>query len=97
MTKPQDIELVISAVHSLIPGVIVVRMHRSHPADNDGLWWFRLPGASRDIQLESPTYNCPFLVENDDMTSISERYTAHSVADAVSAVVPYLRFTFSAL
>ena len=91
MSKPHDIEAVISGVRSLIPSVIVVQMQQSHPADDDGLWWFRLPGVSRDIQIESSTYDCPFLVEHSDMASTSEAITAHSVPEAVFSVVSYLR------
>ena len=91
MSKPHDIEAVISGVRLQLPAVAVVQMHQSHPADDAGLWWFRLPGVSRDIQLESSTYDCPFLVEHDDMASTSEALTAHSVSEAVSFVVSYLR------
>lgn len=91
MSEPHDIEAVISGVRSQLPAVAAVQMHRTHPADDDGLWWFRLPGSSRDIQLESSTYDCPFVVEHSDMTSTSEALTAHSVSEAVSFVVSYLR------
>ncbi len=41
---PNDIDRVISGVKTKIPEVYVVQMHKSHPADDDGLWWFRIPG-----------------------------------------------------
>src|SRR4051812_16251057 len=91
MSKPHHIEAVIRGVRSALPNVEVVQMHPTHPADDDGLWWFRLPGISKDIQLESSTYDCPFIVEHDDMASTSEALTAHSVPEAVSFVVSYLR------
>src|SRR4051812_10840385 len=91
MSKPHDIEAVISAVRSAFPNVRVVQMHKTHPADDDGLWWFRLPGVTRDIQIESPTYGCPFIVEHDDMKASTDAITVHSVPDAVSAVVSYLQ------
>jgi len=96
MSKPHDIEAVITEVRSEVPSVLVVQMHQTHPADDDGLWWFRLPGVSRDIQLESSTYDCPFLVEHDDMRSSAEAFRAHSVSEAVSSVVSYLRSISSA-
>jgi hypothetical protein len=96
MSKPHDIEAVISGVQSQLPAVAVVQMHQTHPADDDGLWWFRLPGVSRDIQLESSTHDCPFLVEHSDRASTSEALTAHSVPEAVSFVVSYLRSISSA-
>ena len=91
MSKPHDIEAVIDGVRAVVPYVVVVQMHRTHPADDDGLWWFRLPDISRDIQLESSTYDCPFIVEHDDMASSSQALTAHSVPEAVAAVVSYLQ------
>lgn len=91
MRKAHDIEAVIDRVRAAVPTVTVVQMHRTHPADDDGLWWFRLPDISRDIQLESATYDCPFLVEHSDMASSSDAFRVHSVPDAVAAVVAYLQ------
>ncbi len=91
MNKQHDIENVISGVRAEFPIVEVVQMPKTRPADDDGLWWFRLSNVSRDIQLESPTYNCPFWVEHSDMASSSEAFTAQSVSETVSAVVCYLR------
>lgn len=90
MNKSRDIEAVIEGVRAAIPSVIVVQLDQPHPADDNGLWWFRLRGLSRDIQLESSTYDCPFLVEHSDMASTSEAITVHSVPEAVSSVVSYL-------
>src|SRR5260221_9932167 len=50
---PNDIDRVISGVKTKIPEVYVVQMHKSHPADDDGLWWFRIPGIAKNIQVES--------------------------------------------
>ena len=91
MNKSHDIESVISGVRSAFPTVQVVQTRRTHPADDDGIWSFRLPDASRDIQLESSTYDAPFLVEHSDMASTSDAFSAQSVAEAVSAIVSYLR------
>ena len=91
MSKSHDIEAVIDGVRSMLPAVIVVPVHQPHPADDDGLWFFRLPDIRRDIQIESSTHDCPFLVEHSDMTSSSEAFTAASVSEAVAAVVSYFR------
>ena len=66
-------------------------MDRRSPADDNGLWWFRLPGITKDIQIESSTYDCPFLIEHDDMRSSREAIQSHTVEEAVAAVVSYLR------
>jgi hypothetical protein len=91
VSKPHDIEAIISGVRSAVPNVEITQMHRTHPADDDGLWWFRLPQVSRNIQIESSTYDCPFIVEHNGMTSDGEASRACSVAEAVSAIVDYLR------
>ena len=49
---PRDIDQVITLVRERIQEVNIVQMHKTHPSDDDGLWWFRLPGVKKDIQLE---------------------------------------------
>ena len=53
--------------------------------------WFRLPGVSSDIQIESSTYDCPFYIEHDDMASSAEALKVYSVSEVTAAVVSYLR------
>lgn len=84
----RDIEKIVEEVRRLVPAVQVVQMHKCHPADDDGLWWFRLPGLKPDIQIESSTGNCPFLIEN---TLTQTRLTAKTVEEVVDAVTSYLR------
>jgi hypothetical protein len=48
-----DVEAVIAGVQKIIPEIKVVQMHKTHEADDDGLWWFRLPDVKEDIQIES--------------------------------------------
>ncbi len=59
-------------------------------ADDDGLWFFSLPGIAKDIQLESPFGVCPFIVEHSDLKISTEAQTARSVEKAVEKVVAYL-------
>ncbi|WP_050027518.1 hypothetical protein [Verrucomicrobium sp. BvORR034] len=92
MMEHHDIDAVVKVVRSAIPQVEVVQLQVSHPgADDDGLWWFRLPAVARDIQIESSTYNCPFFMEHSDMKSSSEAVIAHTVEQAATFVVSYLR------
>jgi hypothetical protein len=86
----RDIDRVIALVRGRLPSVSVVQWHKTHPGDDDGIWWFRLPGVERDIQLESSFGTCPFLVEHDDMRSTAEQWRAASVEQAAEAVVGYL-------
>jgi hypothetical protein len=87
----RDIEVIIDRVKSRVPGVTVSQLTVKHPGvDDDGLWFFSFPGVSRDIQLESSTGKCPFLVEHSDMKATSEAKTARSIEEAVDEVVAYL-------
>jgi hypothetical protein len=87
----RDIERVIALVRDRLPSVSVVQWHKKHPGDDDGIWWFRLPGVEHDIQLESSDGACPFLVEHDDMKSTAEACHAETIEQATEAVVEYLR------
>jgi len=91
VSRPHDIEAIISGVRSALPNVEVVQLNQTHPADDDGLWWFRLSGVERDIQLESSSYDCPFLVEHDGMKATSDAFVAQSNSQPIDAVVSYLR------
>jgi hypothetical protein len=88
---PHDIGVVIADVRRLIPEVEVVQLQTTHAADDDGLWWFRLPGVAEDIQVESSSYDCPFLVEHDSMKKSDGAVTCPSVEVTVSTVVSYLQ------
>lgn len=85
-----DIETIIAELRLAIPEVQVVQMHKTHAGDNDGLWWFRLPGVEEDIQIESSSYDCPFIVEHDSMKSSGEAMRCHTTAEVVLAVASYL-------
>jgi len=57
-----DIDRVIDRVKAESGRVSVVQHQNVWPADDEGVWVFRLPEVGRDIQLESSTGMCPFLV-----------------------------------
>ena len=86
----RDIDRIIQQVKEQLPEVDVVQLQKIHPADDDGIWWFRLPGIDKDIQIESSYGNCPFIVETDELCCEQAR-NAESVDDAVKMVVEYLR------
>lgn len=85
-----DADRVIDRIKTQIPDVSVIQMHKSLPADDDGLWWFRIPETDKDIQIESSTYNLPFLIEHSDMATSSEALTSHSIEETVQIVIDYL-------
>ena len=94
----RDVDLIIERVKQRVPDAEVWQHRVPNPgADDDGLWFFTVPGAARtryrgskSIQIESSYGVCPFLVEHDDMTSASEAETARTVDEAVEKIVDYL-------
>jgi hypothetical protein len=61
-------------------------MEKYHPADDDGPWWFRLPGKTKDIQIESSTGSCPFLIESRDDKSSTDATTGDTVEEVVQKI-----------
>lgn len=85
----RDIDQIIQQVTQRIPKVVVTQLKVKYPADDDGLWWFSIPGTEREIQIESSYGACPFLVESHEQSS-SEALRASTVAEAVRLIVAYL-------
>jgi hypothetical protein len=80
----RDIEQIIKRITAEHPGVRVRQLPVAHPgADDDGLWFFKLPAGEFEVQLESPDGMCPFLIETDQS---DQRTTATSVDTALDHV-----------
>jgi hypothetical protein len=87
----RDIDHIIEQVSQRLPGVKVQQHWVKNPkVDDDGIWWFYLPGFKKDIRIESSNGMCPFMVEHDDMKSTSEAEFAVTIEDAVEMVTAYL-------
>jgi len=86
----RDVDRIIDAVARELPDVGVVQWWGVWPADDEGLWYFDLPGVRERIQIESSEGACPFLVEHDGMRA-GGGWTARTVGEAVRMVVDYLR------
>jgi hypothetical protein len=81
----RDIDSVVRLIREAYPDISAEQLRVPHPdADDDGLWFIRHPASAVEIQLESPTGNLPFLVE--DSVS-SERRSTDTVQAAVAFVV----------
>lgn len=76
-----DIEEITRRVTTNHPEVTVTRLKVTHPADDDGLWFFSAKGM--EVQLESSSGTCPFLLESD---AHDRRRRVCSVEEAVRAV-----------
>ena len=80
----RDIDHIIERLGTEIPRVQITQLRVSHPgADDDGLWFIRIPGRAEEVQRESPHGSCPFLIESDFTT---ERLQGDSIDEVVSTV-----------
>ena len=63
----RDIERIIQSFNTIYLTVRVRQLEVSHPgADDDGLWFFQRPDSGLEVQIESSTGMCPFLIETDE-------------------------------
>lgn len=76
-----DIEEVKARLNAAYPMVGIQQLVGTHPGDDIGLWFFRATGI--EVQLESTTGNCPFLVETD---AHGRRAWARSVEEAIELI-----------
>lgn len=88
--RTRDVDHVLAAVLRSIPNVEITQYTQYRPFDDEGLWFFRVPGAKKDIQIESSSGECPFFIEHSDMKSSTEAINANSIDDTVKVVVAYL-------
>jgi hypothetical protein len=87
----RDIDKIIKNVKDRIPNVEVSQLKVSYPGvDDDGLWYFELPGDNRDIQIESPYGQCPFTIEHNEMKRSSDAWIGQTVDEVVEKVTSYL-------
>jgi hypothetical protein len=85
--KLRDIDQIIKLMRDRSSSVTVEQLQCRHPTDDDGIWFFNQPDSSFEVQLESSTGMCPFLVETDES---DVRITTQSVSEAVEAVTELL-------
>jgi hypothetical protein len=82
-----ELEQIINGITARLPKVQYRQLAVAHPGDDDELWFFRLPGREEEVQIESSTGKCPFLIEGDGH---HERRVDATVKDVVSVVVEWL-------
>ncbi|HYX71363.1 MAG TPA: hypothetical protein VE732_01215 [Nitrososphaera sp.] len=88
MRNDLDIFLIIRLVQEHMPTVRWTQLRVSHPgADDDGIWFFWIPGYPGDVQLESWNGMLPFLAETDKH---DERVMCNSAEDAARVVCDWL-------
>ena len=63
----RDIEKLIQSFNTIHPTVRVRQLEVSHQgADDDGLWFFQRTDGDLEVQVESSTGMCPFLIETNE-------------------------------
>ena len=90
MPNERDIDQITLTVKERLPDVQVDQWIKEKPTDDDGLWYFRRPGLAGEIQLESPSGNCPFVVESDAMKNSAQAVKAPTRDKAVQLITEYL-------
>jgi hypothetical protein len=85
----RDIDIIIEHAREQLPAVIVRQHDAMNSSDDEGIWWFSMPGVKRDVHVESSSATCPFVIETDEQSS-GEALRASSVDQAVQLVVEYL-------
>jgi hypothetical protein len=67
----RDIDKISAAVRAKLPAIEIKQHQSKYPGyEDDGVWWFRLPGTKDFVQIDSPDGQCPFL---NSSTRNSER------------------------
>jgi hypothetical protein len=84
----RDIDRVIAAIQKRVPDMECEQLVVKYPgADDDGLWFFKLPARGTRVQVESWNGMCPLLVEGETEAA---RITAATVEEATEMVVAWL-------
>ena len=78
------VDAIIARASDLIPQLQHNQLIVKHPGDDDGIWYFTVQGVDNEVQLESSTGQCPFMIENDNS---DERFEANNVDAAVGKLL----------
>lgn len=84
-----DLRQIIDGVLAELPDTEWAQLEVTSPADDDGLWFFWRPeGRFGDVQIESSSGTCPFLIETafDD-----ERRHGRTPGEVAACIVTLLR------
>ena len=80
----RDIDQIIERLKTEIPGLQVTQLQVTHPgADDDGLWFIKIPGRVEEVQIESSYGSCPFIIESDFSAEVFRGSTVDEVVSTV--------------
>ena len=81
----RDIDQITQLLRREIPGVEIEQLQVSHPgADDDGLWFIKVPRQTGEVQIESSDGSCPFIIQSDFS---SEMLHGRSIYEVVGTVM----------
>lgn len=84
----RDIDQIIQSIMNVCPDADISQLEVSHPGnDDDGIWFFSQPGSEFEVQIESSTGMCPFIIETDENPT---RLTADSIGETVDILTKLL-------
>ena len=84
----RDIDQILELLRSEVPGIRIAQLQVTHPgADDDGLWFIKVPGRTGEVQIESSSGTCPFVIESKFS---SEKHHGRSVHEVVGTVMRLL-------
>ena len=87
----RDVDRIITQITTNYPLVHTRQLEVSHPGnDDDGIWFFRSLGCDFEVQIESSTGMCPFVVETDENDA---RLTGASFEETIDMVIRLLHLT----
>lgn len=86
----RDVDAIIERIQGKYPIVSVHQLQAKHKNDDDGLWFFRQPNSRFDVQIESSSGNCPFLIETSEHDA---RVTALSISETISVLEQWLHLS----
>ena len=84
----RDIDRVLERVKAGLPTVSWEQLKGTHPADDDGLWFFTLPGLKEDVQAESSSGMCPFIVEG---SKEGQCVTCPTIEETADRIIEWLK------
>jgi len=83
----RDIDQIIELLVGRIPDIQISQLKVTHPADDDGLWFIKVPERTEEVQIESSSGNCPFVIESNFDNESYEGASVHEVAENVLALL----------
>ncbi len=83
-----EVDTILQLVRNAHPDVMCEQLQVAHPgADDDGLWFFTRPGISNEVQIESSSGRCPFVIEHN---ATEERRTGNTPEDVANTIREWL-------